>query len=236
MLRGKTALITGGSRGIGRAVALEMARAGADIGILYAGRRDAAEEVCREARTLGVRAECRQCDVSDAGQAGEAVRWFLEAFGKADILVNNAGITADRLLVQMSEEDFDRVMSVNLKGAFLMTKFVYSHMARRRAGRIINVTSVSGLHGNPGQANYAAAKAGLIGLTKTTAKELAGRGVTCNAVAPGFIATEMTDAMPAAAKERVLEAVPMKKMGTPQDVAGLTVFLASDLAGYITGP
>ncbi len=164
-----------------------------------------------------------------------AVRWFLEAFGKADILVNNAGITADRLLVQMSEEDFDRVMSVNLKGAFLMTKFVYSHMARRRAGRIINVTSVSGLHGNPGQANYAAAKAGLIGLTKTTAKELAGRGVTCNAVAPGFIATEMTDAMPAAAKERVLEAVPMKKMGTPQDVAGLTVFLASDLAGYITG-
>ena len=231
----KVAVVTGGSRGLGRAIAIRLAKDGADVVILYAGNEAAAKETVEAVKALGREARAYRCDVSDSAQVKEATDGILEAFGQVDILVNNAGITRDGLLLRMSEENFDAVLDTNLKGAFLMTKAFYGHMMRRRTGRIINISSVAGLTGNPGQANYSSAKAGLIGLTKTTAKELAARGVTCNAIAPGFIETDMTASLGGSVVEAAMASIPMKHMGSPEDVAAAAAFLASDAAGYITG-
>ena len=235
MLTGKVAVVTGASRGIGRAIALAMAKAGADVAIVYAGRTEAAASVCREAQAFGVKACSYACNVADYSAVADLTKKISADFGQIDILVNNAGITKDRLMLQMSEADYDDVLNVNLKGAFNMIRHTYQQFARRKSGRIINITSVSGIFGNAGQANYAAAKAGMIGLTKTVARELATRNITCNAIAPGFIETDMTRNMPEAAKEHLLKNIPMKKLGSPEDIAGLAVFLASDSAAYITG-
>lgn len=235
MLKDKIAFVTGASRGIGKAIALEMARNGADVAICYSSNEQAAEAVCAEIRALGRDAQAYRCDVSDYQQCSDAVKAALAHFGKLDILVNNAGITKDNLLLMMKEEEFDRVIATNLKGAFHMMKHVGAHFLKRKQGSIINIASVSGMMGNAGQANYAAAKAGLIGLTKTAAKELAARGITCNAIAPGFITTDMTKQLSDKQKEAVISAIPLKRMGQPEDIAHLAVFLASPLASYITG-
>ncbi len=231
----RVALITGGSRGIGRAIALELARGGADIAVIYAGNEAAARGVVGEIEALGRAAAAFRCDVSQFDQARDTVAAVLETFGQVDILVNNAGITRDGLMINMKEEQFDTVVDTNLKGAFNMTRHVYGTMMKKRYGRIINVSSVVGLSGNAGQTNYASAKAGLIGLTKSVAKELAARGVTCNAVAPGFIETDMTDAMAPQSMEAVKAAIPLKRLGRAEDVAKLVAFLVSDSASYITG-
>jgi 3-oxoacyl-[acyl-carrier protein] reductase len=235
MLKGKVAFVTGASRGIGKAIALEMAQNGADVAICYSSNSDAAEAVCAEIRALGRDAQAYRCDVSDYQQCSDVIKAIVEHFGKLDILVNNAGITKDNLLLMMKEDEFDRVIATNLKGAFNMTKHAGAHFLKRKQGTIINISSVSGMMGNAGQANYAAAKAGLIGLTKTAAKELAARGITCNAIAPGFITTDMTEQLSDKQKETVVGAIPLKRMGQPQDIAHLAVFLASPLAAYITG-
>lgn len=235
MLTGKTAVVTGGSRGIGRAIVLAMARQGANVAILYAGNNEAAAQTAAEAEEYGVQTKTYRCDVANADQAAEAVKEVIRDFGGVDILVNNAGITRDGLTLSMKEGDFEAVIDTNLKGTFLMIKSVYSHMMKKRAGRIINMSSVSGIAGNAGQVNYSASKAGVIGITKTVARELAGRGITCNAIAPGFIDTDMTQALSDKVKENASEMIPMKRMGKPEDVAALAVFLASDNAGYITG-
>jgi 3-oxoacyl-[acyl-carrier protein] reductase len=235
MLKGKVAFVTGASRGIGKAIALEMAQNGADVAICYSSNSDAAEAVCAEIRALGRDAQAYRCDVSDYQQCSDVIKAIVERFGKLDILVNNAGITKDNLLLMMKEDEFDRVIATNLKGAFNMTKHAGAHFLKRKQGTIINISSVSGMMGNAGQANYAAAKAGLIGLTKTAAKELAARGITCNAIAPGFITTDMTEQLSDKQKEAVVGAIPLKRMGQPQDIAHLAVFLASPLAAYITG-
>lgn len=234
-LEGKTALVTGASRGIGRAIALRLAQEGASVAAVYAGSSDKADEVKQELIALGVRAEDYQCDVSDFAAVEALVKQVIEDFGGIDILVNNAGIVRDKLVLSMKEEDFDRVLEVNLKGAFNLVKNTYSHFMKKRRGRIVNITSVVALSGNAGQANYAAAKAGLIGLTKSVAKELAARGVTCNAVAPGFIETDMTGALSDKTKEAILTTVPMKRAGKAEDVANAVAFLCSDAAAYITG-
>lgn len=231
----KTALVTGGSRGIGRAVALELARAGMDVAIVYAGNTAAAEETLSLLEQAGAVAKSYCCDVSDAAKAKETVEQVLADFGGVDVLVNNAGVTRDALLLSAKEEDLDRVLGVSLKGAFHMTQALYRHFMKKRAGRIVNLSSVVGLHGNAGQSGYSAAKAGVIGLTKSVAKELAGRGITCNAVAPGFIESDMTAAMPQKAKDAVLQTIPMGHAGQTADVAGAVAFLASDAAAYITG-
>jgi len=235
MLKDKVAFVTGASRGIGRAIALEMAQNGADVAICYSADSHAAEAVCEEIRACGRRARAYRCDVSDYQQCGKAVSRAIADLGQLDILVNNAGITRDNLLLMMKEEEFDRVIAINLKGAFNMMKHAGAHFLKRKQGTIINIASVSGLMGNAGQANYAAAKAGLIGLTKTAAKELAARGITCNAIAPGFIATDMTEQLSVKQKEAVISAIPLKRMGQPEDIAHLAVFLASPLAAYMTG-
>ena len=232
---GKTAVVTGGSRGIGRAICEELARGGANVVLCYAGRAEAAQETVTACKALGAKALAVQCNVADEAQVKALMDAAVKEFGRIDILVNNAGVTRDKLLLQMTEEDFDRVLAVNLKGAFNTCKAVCRSMARAKSGKIINISSVSGLMGNPGQANYAASKAGLIGLTKTLAKEYASRGITCNAIAPGFIETEMTAAMPAPALEAAANAIPAKRMGKPEDVAALALFLASAGADYITG-
>ena len=234
-LENKTALVTGGSRGIGRAIALAMAEEGANIAVVFAGNREAAEKTAAEIAEKGVQARIYQCDVASAGETEAGVKQILDDFGGVDILVNNAGIVRDTLLLRMKEEDFDAVLNTNLKGAYHMIRQLYSHMMRRKSGSIINISSVVGLMGNAAQANYAAAKAGLIGLTKSTAKELASRGVTCNAIAPGYIQSDMTDALPEKAKEAIVSQIPMKHTGLPQDVANLAVFLAGPAASYITG-
>lgn len=235
MLNGKTAVITGASRGIGKTIALKMAEQGANIAIIYAGNSAAALETKEQIAALGRESECYQCNVADFEACEQTVKAVLARFGGMDILVNNAGITADKLMLQMSEQDYDRVLDTCLKGAFNMIRHSYGHFMRKRAGRIINISSVSGLMGNAGQANYSAAKAGLVGLTKTTARELAGRGVTCNAIAPGFIETDMTGVLSERVREHALAAIPLRRMGTPEDIANAAVFLASDHAGYITG-
>jgi 3-oxoacyl-[acyl-carrier protein] reductase len=233
MLKGQVALITGGSRGIGRAAALALAGAGADVASIYAGNADAARQTVEDCAALGAGARMYACDVSDFDAAGRTVEAVLTDMGGLDILVNNAGVTRDKLILRMSEEDFDRVLAVNLKGAFHMIRHASGPMVKRRKGRIINISSVSGLMGNAGQANYAAAKAGLIGLTKSVARELAPRGITCNAVAPGFIETDMTDVLSDSVKAAAVGAIPLGRMGKPEDIAQAVLFLAA--APYITG-
>ena len=234
-LVGKVALVTGASRGIGRAVALRLAADGAKVAINFAGNIAKAEEVKSEIEKLGGEAILVQGDVANFETVGEIVKKVTETFGTVDILVNNAGITRDKLLLKMDESDFDEVINTNLKGVFNCTKAVTKLMMKQRSGRIINMSSVVALMGNAGQANYAAAKAGIIGFTKSVAKEFATRGVTVNAVAPGFIDTDMTSVMPEKVKEETVKLIPMNRPGIPEDVANAVAFLASEQAAYITG-
>ena len=232
---GKTAVVTGGSRGIGRAVCLELAKGGANVVLCYAGNEAAANDTVAACEALGARALAVRCNVAEAGEVKALMDAAVQAFGRIDILVNNAGITRDGLLMMMKDEDFDAVINANLKGTFLCMKAVSRLMMRQRYGRIVNLSSVVGLRGNAGQVNYAASKAGVVGMTKSLAKELASRGVTVNAVAPGFIETDMTAAMTDAAKTATLTSIPIQKLGAPEDVARAVAFLASDEAAYITG-
>ncbi|MCM3214782.1 3-oxoacyl-[acyl-carrier-protein] reductase [Niallia taxi] len=234
-LDGKTALVTGGSRGIGRAIALKLAKEGANVAVNYAGSAALANEVVEEIKQLGKDAIAIQCDVSNGESVANMIKETLDHFGSLDILVNNAGITRDNLLMRMKEAEWDDVINTNLKGVFHCTKAVTRQMMKQRKGRIINITSIVGVTGNPGQANYVAAKAGVIGLTKTTAKELAARNITVNAVAPGFITTDMTDKLPEDVKNAMLSQIPLAKFGEPDDIANAVVFLASDESNYITG-
>jgi 3-oxoacyl-[acyl-carrier protein] reductase len=235
-LTGKTALITGASRGLGRAIALAFARQGADVAINYRGNATAAEEVAAEISRLGRRAPTIQGDTSAGRDACEAmVKAALDALGTVDILVNNAGITRDNLLMRMDADDWDAVIDTNLSGPFWMTRAIARPMLKARSGRIINMSSAAGRMGNAGQANYAAAKAGLIGLTKTTARELASRGITCNAIAPGLIETDLTADLPEAATEALTSLTPLGYIGSVDDVVGAAVYFASDEARYVTG-
>lgn len=234
MLEGKVALVTGAGRGIGSAIAKALAREGAFVVINYNGSRERAEALAAE---IGApeRAAVYGCDVSDFAACGEMIGDLVGRYGRLDILVNNAGITRDGLIMKMREEDFDAVLATNLKGAFNTTRHASRYLLKQRGGRILNISSVSGVSGNAGQTNYSASKAGLIGLTKSAAKELASRGITCNAIAPGLIETEMTEAMPEGAKKALQEQIPLRRMGSVDDVAQLAVFLASEQASYITG-
>ena len=234
-MQDKVALVTGGSRGIGRAIALKLAEQGANVAVLYAGNAEAAEATVRDIEALGRKALAVKCDVADFDQVTAAVAQVKEALGGVDVLVNNAGVTKDKLALRMSPEEFDRVLSVNLNGTFHTIRALYADFMRRRSGRIINIASIAGVMGNAGQANYAASKAGVIGLTKTIARELAPRGVTCNAIAPGFIETDMTANMNQAAFEAMTKSIPLARVGRPEDVANLAAFLAGDDAAYITG-
>ena len=230
----RVALITGGARGIGREIALLLAREGADIALFDINEQQLTA-TCREVEALGRRAMGLVVDVTSAQAVDEAVSKILDKLNKVDILINNAGITQDGLLIRMDEQQWDRVLDINLKGAFLCTRAVAKAMLKARYGRIVSIASIVGLIGNAGQANYAASKAGVIGLTKSVAKELASRGVTCNAIAPGFIKTEMTDRLPEEVKQRLLQHIPMGTLGEPSDVAKAVAFLVSDAARYITG-
>lgn len=235
MLRGKIALVTGAGRGIGREIALTLADYGADMIVNYNGSRAKAEEVVEKIKAMGRRAAAVQCNVADYDACGKMITDMLAEFGRIDILVNNAGITKDNLMIKMTEEDFDAVMDTNLKGTFNTMKHMYRPFLKQKAGRIINLSSVTGILGNAGQANYAASKAGVIGLTKSMARELASRNITVNAVAPGFIDTDMTQAMTDMAKEATVAQIPLKRVGSTRDVAEAVAFLASDKASYITG-
>ena len=232
-LNGKTALVTGASRGIGRAIALRLAEDGANVAVIYAGSADKAEAVVNEITALGVNAKAYRCNVADSAAVNETVKAVTNDLGKIDIPVNNAGITRDGLMLRMKDEDFDAVLDTNLKGAFNMIRACYSGFIRKKSGRIINISSVSGIMGNAGQANYSASKAGVIGLTKSVARELASRGITCNAVAPGFIQTDMTENL--GDNNPLLNSIPLGRMGKPEDIAAAVAFLASDSAAYITG-
>ena len=232
-LNGKTALVTGASRGIGRAIALRLAEDGANVAVIYAGSADKAEAVVNEITALGVNAKAYRCNVADSAAVNETVKAVTNDLGKIDILVNNAGITRDGLMLRMKDEDFDAVLDTNLKGAFNMIRACYSGFIRKKSGRIINISSVSGIMGNAGQANYSASKAGVIALTKSVARELASRGITCNAVAPGFIQTDMTENL--GDNNPLLNSIPLGRMGKPEDIAAAVAFLASDSAAYITG-
>lgn len=235
MLEGKIALVTGASRGIGRQIALTLASRGATVIVNYNGSAAKAQEVVEAIEAAGGKAQAIQCDVSDYEKCGELMTQIVKTYGRLDILVNNAGITRDNLLMKMSEEDFDAVIRTNLKGVFNCIKHISRQMLKQRAGRIVNISSVSGVLGNAGQANYCAAKAGVIGLTKSAARELASRGITVNAVAPGFIHTDMTDVLSDSVKAAAAEQIPMKHFGETEDVAEAVAFLASDAAKYITG-
>jgi len=234
-LSGKAALVTGGSRGIGRAVVVRLAGQGADVAFSYRGNEEAARSCTVEVEALGRRALAVQADVTDPAAAEALVGKALEAFGKIDILVNNAGITRDDLIMRMGVDTWREVLETNLFGAFYATKAVMRPMLRARYGRIINMTSVAGIAGNAGQANYSSAKAGLIGLTKATAREVASRGITANAVAPGFVLTELTESLPENIKAAILAATPLGRFATPDEIAAAVAFLASDEAAYITG-
>lgn len=232
----RVAIVTGGSRGIGRACALRLAEAGCDVAVLYAGNDEAARETVEAIEALGRRARAWKCDVANAEECAAACKEVTSELGCVDVLVNNAGVTRDNLLGRIKDDDFDRVINVNLKGAFNMVKALYRTWLRNKGtGRIVNVSSVVGLMGNAGQANYAASKAGLIGLTKSVARELAPRGVTCNAVAPGFIETDMTAGLSAEVREGYDKQIPLGYMGSAQDVAEVVAFLASPAARYVTG-
>ncbi|WP_062231705.1 3-oxoacyl-[acyl-carrier-protein] reductase [Fictibacillus sp. FJAT-27399] len=235
MLKGKTALVTGASRGIGRAIALELAKNGAKVAVNYAGSEAKAQEVVDEIRSMGQDAIAVQANVADSESVSAMVKTVIEEFGALDILVNNAGITRDNLIMRMKEDEWDAVLDTNLKGVFLCTKAVTRQMMKQRKGRIINISSIVGVSGNPGQANYVAAKAGVIGLTKSTAKELASRNITVNAVAPGFIDTDMTHVLEENVKGEMLKAIPLARFGGTEDISSLVTFLASDCSSYITG-
>ncbi len=234
-LDGKVALVTGASRGIGRAIAIALAKEGASVAVNYAGNSEKAGQVVSEIKEIGSEAVAIQGDVTDADSVTAMVKSVAEQFGKIDILVNNAGITRDNLLIRMKEDDWDSVINTNLKGVFLCTKAVSRPMMKQRQGRVINISSVVGVSGNAGQANYTAAKAGVIGLTKTSAKELAARGITVNAIAPGFIETDMTNDLNEEVGEQMRKQIPLGRFGSPEDVAKTVVFLASEDSSYITG-
>ncbi len=235
MLEHKIALVTGASRGIGKAIAKELAKKGATVIVNYNGSKSAADKVVEEITSEGGWASSYQCNVAEASSCETMIGDILKEYGRIDILVNNAGIVRDNLLMKMSEEEFDAVVDTNLKGTFHTMKLISRHMLKQRGGRIINMASVVGVAGNPGQTNYAASKAGIIGMTKTVAKELASRNITVNAIAPGFIQTDMTEALKEQAKEQVLKQIPMGRMGEPEDIAKLVAFLASEDGKYITG-
>ncbi|MEF9941204.1 MAG: 3-oxoacyl-[acyl-carrier-protein] reductase [Lachnospiraceae bacterium] len=235
MLKGKIAVVTGASRGIGRAIALELARQGATIILNYKGSEERAKQVKKEIEELGGTAQLYQCDVSDFAASEKLFKEIIAEFNKVDILVNNAGITRDGLIMRMSEEDYDSVLDTNLKGTFQCIRFASRQMMKQKKGCIINMSSVSGVLGNAGQANYAASKAGVIGLTKATARELASRNITVNAIAPGFIETEMTDSLSEEVKAAAVNQIPLGHFGQPEDIAHIVAFLASDKGAYITG-
>ena len=235
MLKGKTAVVTGASRGIGRAIAIKLARLGANVVVNYRKSEDAVLDVVKEIEALGVKALAVKADISSYSDVEIMMKKCIEKFGSIDILVNNAGITKDGLLMRMKEEDFDSVIDINLKGAFNCTKHVSAIMLRQRSGRVINISSVTGITGNAGQVNYSSAKSGIIGMTKSVAREFASRGVICNAVAPGFIQTDMTNALTVKVKDTLMNTIPLKRLGTPEDVANVVAFLASEEASYITG-
>ncbi|AOC56813.1 MULTISPECIES: 3-oxoacyl-[acyl-carrier-protein] reductase [Bacillus] len=235
MLTNKTAVVTGASRGIGRSIAIDLAKNGANVVVNYSGNEAKANEVVDEIKALGQQAFAVKADVSNAEEVQALMKQAIDTFGSIDILVNNAGITKDNLLMRMKENEWDDVININLKGVFNCTKAVTRQMMKQRSGRIINLASVVGVCGNPGQANYVAAKAGVIGLTKTTAKELATRHITVNAVAPGFISTDMTDKLDENVQSEMLKQIPLARFGAPEDISNVVVFLASEGAGYITG-
>lgn len=235
MLKGRNALVTGASRGIGRAIALELAKQGANVAVNYAGSEASAQEVVEKIKEMGLKSFKVQANVANDSQVKNMVKEVISEFGTLDILVNNAGIARDNLLMRMKEEEFDQVINTNLKGVFICTKAVTRHMMKQKAGKIVNVASIVGVSGNPGQANYVAAKAGVIGLTKSNAKELASRNIHVNAVAPGFISTDMTDELTEEQRESMLAMIPLAKLGTPEQVATVVRFLVSDDASYITG-
>ena len=231
----KIALVTGGSRGIGRAVCLALAKSGADVAVNYAGKEEAAQQTCRMCEELGARTLAIQADVADNAQVNAMVDQVIAQFGRLDILVCNAGITRDNLLMRMAEQDFDQVIATNLKGVWNCMKAVCRPMMKQRWGRIVSMSSVVGVAGNAGQVNYAASKAGVIGMTKSLARELGSRGVTVNAIAPGFIETDMTAVLPENIKEGLLGSIPLGQLGQAEEVAALAAFLCSEQAGYITG-
>ncbi len=235
LLKGKTAIVTGATRGIGRGVALKLAEQGADLAFTYVSSEDKALALEKELQSLGVKAKAYKSDASVMSEAESFVKDVLANFNSIDVLVNNAGITKDNLLMRMSEEDFDRVLEVNLKSIFNMTKAVQRTMLKQRAGSIVNMTSVVGVKGNAGQSNYAASKAGVIGFTKSVALELGSRNIRCNAIAPGFIETEMTEKLGEEVIANWRNSIPLKRGGSPEDVANATLFLASDLSAYVTG-
>lgn len=232
---GKSVLVTGGSRGIGREVAIEFAKNGADVAINYTSSEESALNIKEEIEELGRKCKIIKCDVSDFNKVSEMVKDVVNDFGKIDILVNNAGVTKDGLLIRMNEDDFDKVMDINLKGVFNVTKATTKFMMKKKYGKIINMSSVVGIVGNAGQANYCASKAGVIGFTKATAKEFASRNININAIAPGFIETDMTDILPDDIKEKMLEQIPQKCAGKAENIADVALFLASDMSEYITG-
>ena len=234
-MNNKVAVVTGGSRGIGRAIALELAKEGYFVVVNYNGSQERAQEVIKQIEGFGGSATLVQCDVSDFQACEEFIKNVVSEYKTIDVLVNNAGITKDGLLMRMSEEDFDKVIDINLKGTFNCVRFASRYMMKQRQGRIINISSVVGVAGNAGQTNYAASKAGIIGLTKSAARELASRNITVNAVAPGFIETEMTDVLSEEIKEKSAAQIPLGKFGRPEDIASTVAFLASEKAGYITG-
>ena len=235
MLTGKIAVVTGAGRGIGREIARRLAECGAVVIVNYHGSKEAALEIVKEITEKGGTAEAIQCDVADFEASEAFAKQVLDKYKRVDILVNNAGITRDNLIMRMSEQDYEDVLDTNLKGAFHTIRHMSRYFLKQRSGKIINISSVSGILGNAGQANYSASKAGVIGLTKSTARELASRGIQVNAIAPGFIETDMTDAMQAEAKERMTDAIPLKRIGKPEEIADLAVFLASAKSDYITG-